>query len=155
MARYPDVQYINAFVSGSMAYQCAPAPKRKKVTLPKQKKKNKIVISVDPAALVGIALAFVCMIMLVGGFMRLQDAKAETAQLESYIADLKTENKQLQDTYDAGYDLEEVEKIAIAIGMVPKTEVTTVTIDTPITLEEPEEPTGWEAFWSFLTGLFA
>lgn len=154
MARYPEVQYINAYVSGSMAYQCAPATK-KKVTMPKQKKMNKIVIPVDPAALVGIVLAFVCMIMLVGGFMRLQDAKMETAQLESYVSGLQSENKQLQDTYNAGYDLEEVEKIAIAIGMVPKNEVTTVTIDTPVTLDEPEEPTGWEAFWNFLTGLFA
>ena len=66
MARYPDVQYINAYVSGSMAFQYAPVTK-KKVTLPKQKKKNKIVIPVDPAALVGIVLAFVCMIMLVFG----------------------------------------------------------------------------------------
>lgn len=155
MARYPEVQYINAYVSGSMAFQCAPQANSKKATLPKPRKKKRIILRVDPVAIVGIVLAFVCMTMLIGGFMRLQDARAEAAMLESYVADLETENQQLQEVYSAGYDLEEVEKIALAIGMIPRDEVTTVTIDAPVLLEEPEKPTGWEAFWSFLTGLFA
>ena len=155
MAMYPDVKYINAYVSGSMAYEYTAVSQKKNVTLPKPQKKKKIILRIDPVATVGIVLAFACMIMLVAGFMRLQDAQNEVEVLEHYVNDLKQENQKLQTAYDESYDLEEVEKIALAIGMVPKEEITIVTIDTPVMMEEEKTPSRWESFWMFLTGLFA
>lgn len=156
MARQPEVQYINAYVSGSMAYQLntVPVRKKKKVRLPKLRREKKIVVRLDPVAITGIAMAAVLLILLVVGFARLQDARAEAAALESYVSDLREENKQLQDTYSAGYDLEEIEKIAQAMGMVPQSQIPQVGIEVTVPQQEIQ-PTAWEAFCAFLTGLFA
>jgi cell division protein FtsL len=156
MARQPEVQYINAYVSGSIAYQLntMPARKKKKVTLPKPRREKKTVVRLDPVAICGIAMAAVLLVLLVVGFARLQDARAEAAALESYVSDLREENKQLQDTYSAGYDLEEIEKIAQAMGMVPQSQIPQVEIEVNVPQQE-SQPTAWESFCAFLTGLFA
>jgi cell division protein FtsL len=139
-----------------MAYQLntMPARKKKKVTLPKLRREKKTVVRLDPVAICGIAMAAVLLVLLVVGFSRLQDARAETAALESYVSDLREENKQLQDTYSAGYDLEEIEKIAQAMGMVPQSQIPQVEIEVNVPQQE-SQPTAWEAFCAFLTGLFA
>ena len=156
MARQPEVQYINAYVSGSMAYQLntIPVRKKKKVNLPKPRREKKTVVRLDPVAICGIAMAAVLLVLLVVGFSRLQDARAEAAALESYVSDLREENKQLQDTYSAGYDLAEIEKIALAMGMVPSSQVPHISMDVTVPQQEAE-PTAWENFCAFLTGLFA
>lgn len=156
MARQPEVQYINAYVSGSMAYQLntVPVRKRKKVSLPKPRREKKVVVRLDPVAIGGIVMAAVLLILLVVGFARLQDARAEAAAMESYVSDLREENKQLQDTYSAGYDLEEIEKIAQAMGMVPQDQIPQINIEVTVPQQE-SQPTTWESFCAFLTGLFA
>jgi len=156
MARQPEVKYINAYVSGSMAYQLntAPARKKKRVTLPKPRREKKVVVRLDPVAICGIAMAAVLLVLLVVGFTRLQDARAEAAALESYVSDLWEENKQLQDTYSSGYDLDEIEKVAQAMGMVPQSQIPQVEIEVNVPQQE-SQPTAWESFFAFLTGLFA
>ena len=66
MANRPEVQYINEYVSGTMAYQPARKPSRRmhNVQLPKPRKKKQNVILIDPVAVVGIAVAVVLMVML-------------------------------------------------------------------------------------------
>ena len=55
MARQPDIQYINAYVSGNIAYQMDVQPARKKrVRLPKPKAKKQMVLHVDPVAVLAI-----------------------------------------------------------------------------------------------------
>ena len=67
---------------------------------------------------------------------------------------LKAENLELKDTYAAGYDLEEIKEIVTAIGMVPKDEIPREEIH--VVIPQPQrEPSRWENFWSFVTGLFA
>jgi len=63
------------------------------------------------------------------------------------------ENAELMTAYQEGYDLEEVETMALALGMVPNTQVRTVRMDVPGVAEETSGP--WEQVWIFLTGLFA
>ena len=156
MARRPEVRYINTYVSGSMAYQyeTKPARKKKKVKLPKPRQEQKIVISVNPVAIMGIAVAAVFLIMMVVGLFRLQAATAEAAALESYVTAQQEKNRQLRDTYAQGHDLEESEEIARAMGMVPMSQVQHISTELTIP-EKPAEPTAWENFWAFLTGLFA
>jgi hypothetical protein len=139
-----------------MAYQLntIPVRKKKKVNLPKPRREKKTVVRLDPVAICGIAMAAVLLVLLVVGFARLQDARAEAAALESYVSDLREENKQLQDTYSAGYDLEEIEKIAQAMGMVPQSQIPQVEIEVNVPQQE-SQPTAWESFCAFLTGLFA
>ena len=59
--------------------------------------------------------------------------------------------------YREGYDLEEIREIALAMGMVPMEQLETVQISVPVVEaeEQAQEPSGWEAFCTFLAGLFA
>ena len=50
MAKQREIQYVNAYVSGSMAYKMAMPEQRKTAKLPKPRRKNLLVIHVDPAA---------------------------------------------------------------------------------------------------------
>ena len=156
MARQPEIQYINATVCGRSAYQIEPKPlrKKKRVQLPKAKREKMKVVAVDPVALVSIGVACTLFILLVVGFFRLQDARAETVALSNYVSSLQEQNSQLQDTYAAGYDLEEIEKIALAMGKVPASQVPQISVQVQLPAEA-EEPTAWESFCAFLTGLFA
>ncbi len=155
MARQPEIQYINAYVSGSMAYQLeAPARKKKQVRLPKMRRQRKTVIAVDPVAIGGIVIAAVMLVLLLVGFVRLETAKAEVQHLENYVHSLQQQTAELRDTYTSGYDLEEIEKIALAMGLVPSSQVPHISL--PVTVPQiEEEPTAWESFRAFLTGLFA
>ncbi|MBQ2785392.1 MAG: hypothetical protein IJF02_02700 [Oscillospiraceae bacterium] len=155
MARQPEIQYINAYVSGTMAYQLeAPARRKKQVKLPKMRRQKKTVIALDPVAIGGIVVAAAMLVLLLVGFVRLQDARAEVTQLQNYVSSLQQENATLQDTYTSGYDLNEIEKIALAMGLVPSSEVTQISVSVTVPHAEPE-PTAWESFCAFLTGLFA
>ena len=74
--------------------------------------------------------------------------------MEHYVLQLSAENKALENQYVTGYDLEEIEQTARALGMVSAEEVPAFSV----TVEEPqveEEPTFWEGIGTFLTGLFA
>ena len=155
MANKPEIRYINAYVSGSVAYQIEePVRKKKRVRLPKPRQAKKSVIAVDPVAVGSIMVAALLMVLLVVGFVRLQNARTEALALENYVSSLQQENQQLKDTYAAGYDLEEIEKIALAMGMVPASEVQQISLSVTVPEKTPE-PTAWESFCAFLTGLFA
>ena len=155
MARQPEIRYINAAVCGSSAYQLDIKPlRKKKAQLPKMKRQKKKVIAIDPVALMSIGVACVLFVLMVVGFCRLQDARAETAALSNYVSTLQEQNSQLRDTYESGYDLEEIEKIALAMGKVPASQVPQISVQVEVP-EKVEEPTAWENFYAFLTGLFA
>lgn len=156
MARQPEILYINAYVSGSTAFQmeAAPVRKKKRVKLPKMHQEKKRAIPVDPVAIGGIVVAVVMLVLLLVGFVRLQNARAEVIALENYVSALENKNQQLQNTYSSGYDLEEIERIALAMGLVPSSQVPQISLEIEIPHETPA-PTAWESFCAFLTGLFA
>ena len=71
------------------------------------------------------------------------------------FAQLQAENEALAAQYAAGYDLEAVEQMALALGMVPKEQVEQVSISVSVPQEIVEEPGLWERIYTFLTGLLA
>ena len=154
MARQPEIKYINAYVSGSMAYQLDIPERKKQVKLPKMRRQKKMVVALDPVAVGGIVVAVAMLVLLLVGVTRLQDARTEVVQLQNYVSYLQQENAELQDIYASGYDLEEIEKIALAMGMVPSSEVKHISVAVTVPYEE-SQPTAWESFYTFLTGLFA
>lgn len=155
MANQTDVRYINAYVSGSMAYMTQPKPVRKKVAvMPKFRIQKELVIAIDPVAIFGIVVAVAMAIVLLVGFMTLNQANEEARVMEAYVNSLQEQNAQLQDTYDNGYDLEQVRQIALAMGMVSVEDVPHISIEVNVPQEEVK-PTAWENFCTFLTGLFA
>ena len=155
MAMQPEIRYINAYVSGNVAYQPKKKPqKRPAVQLPKARKQQKFVIPVDMVAVCGIFAAVVLSVMLMVGVAQTFQAQKDAQAMEDYAISLQAENEQLRDTYTSSYDLEEIRQIALAMGMVPVEEVPhlQMQLTAPQTVQEP---TAWESFWAFMVGLFA
>ena len=157
MANKPEIRYINHYISGTAAPKLVPQPTRqKKPRLPKPQTRgnHELLLQVDPVAIAGIIVAVVLLVLMTVGVSRLYERRAEVSASAKYLELLQAENVQLKDTYTAGYDLEEIEKLALTLGMVPKD--TLVQEQIQVTLPRPvQQPSRWENFWSFVTGLFA
>ena len=157
MARKAEVRYINFYSAGSSAYKvdAMPIPQKKQtMPLPKQRKRKKILIHVDPIAVAGVFLALVMLIMMVVGLCQLGSAKKQAVQMQSYVLQLKEQNRALDMEYRAGYDPEEIRQIATQMGMVPIEQAQHIQISVPVA-EPAEKPTMWENVYTFLVGLFA
>lgn len=154
MTNYTEVRYINAYVSGTAVKQTAAKATAGKAVMPKFRRNKKVVIAVDPVAIFGMAVAFVMTVMLMVGFVTLNEINTEAAAMEQYVTALQEENVSLQATYDNGYDLDQVRQIAEAMGMVNIDEVPHISVAVNVPVQEAE-PTAWEAFVTMLAGLFA
>ena len=155
MAAKHDIRYVQYCTDGSSARKLAPAyPGAKPEKLPKAQKQKKLLIYVDPVAIAGIVVAAMMLLMMVIGIGSYNAAQQQTAQMESYVARLQAENDALTHSYASGYDLEEVEKMALALGMVPQEKVEHVSIEVSVP-QIGQKPSPWEQFTTFLAGLFA
>lgn len=154
MARYPEVRYIRYYTDGSAARELQmPAPRKKKSKLPAVRRRKVRAFRVDPLALCGIVMAAVMLVMMILGSVQLYGLQKENARMEGYIADLSTDHAELLHKYNTGYDLEAVEQTALAMGMIPAEEATTITIQVPGPVEDAEGV--WENFYAILAGIFA
>ena len=156
MARKAEVRYINFYSAGSSAYKvdAMPVTHKQAMPMPKQRKRKKILVRVDPVAVAGVFLAFVMLIMMVVGLFQLSSAKKQTFQMQSYVLQLQEQNTALNAQYHAGYDLEEIRLIATEMGMIPVEQAQQIQITVPVT-QPVEQPTVWETVYTFLVGLFA
>ncbi len=119
MANRVDVQYVRFYTDGSAAKKIAPAfPESKPVKMPRAKSKKRRLIAIDPVAILSLAVCLALVITLGIGVGKLQKAKQDNLQMARYVEQLSSENETLAQTYAAGYDLHEIEKTALALGMV-------------------------------------
>ncbi len=156
MAQNVDVRYVQFYTHGNTARRIAPAAIPVIGTLPKPKKRKLQRIYVDPVATLGIVVAVCMLVMMVVGISQLRIEQQKTAQMMSYVERLQQENASLQAEYMAECNMEEVEKAALALGMIPREDA----IFTPIEVELPEmedtqQASIWQRIGTFLTGLFA
>ena len=149
-----QVQYIRFDTVGSAARKPVPVSSAKKAVLPKPRKQKRKVVYVDPVAILGILVAVFMLIMMTAGIVEFLAVRQEAAQMEQYVSQLSSRNEELNREYESGYDLEAVERTALALGMVPKDQVETITIHVELS-QEMETVTLWEWIGTFLTGLFA
>ena len=155
MASQIDIKYIDFSTEGSTARKFVPVT-RNKVQLPEAKRRHRRVLVIDPLAIIGATLA-VCMLVLMGvGMFRLQAAKERNIQMAQYVDSLTEKNTSLQAQFEEVCDLEEVRQLALALGMIPKTQAP----QTGISMYIPQEtvtqtPSLWEQIGTFLAGLFA
>ena len=128
MAQNVDVQYVSFYNAGSSALKVSPVIPLKTLTLPKKKKVKKVILYIDPLALVAVTLALVMTVLLSVGFVQLTNAWNEEAAMASYVDMLQAENAALQAEYDQGIDPQVIEENALALGMIPAEEVSQVHI---------------------------
>lgn len=154
MAQRTDIRYIQFYTDGSAARKIAPVAPLKTIKLPKVKKQKRITVHLDPVAVLSIGMAIVMTVLIAVGMVQLNNARSEMQTMSAYVDTLREENTQLQQSYAEGYDLEQIEQTALALGLVPVEQVQHVRIALP-QIQQPEEPSSWERFTTFLAGLFA
>ena len=156
MVQKPKIQYVGQFyVHGSeaRALQLEQEKKKARTKLPLAQLEKIEKIYVDPVALIGIVVSVVMLITMAVGALQIQEDWEEYERVSAYVSQLKKENAQLTSSYRAGYDLEDIRVKATAMGMVPKSEVETMTV--AVALPEPEPVRSWadEVVW-FWNGLW-
>ena len=154
MAQLSKVQYVQYYTDGSAARKLAPKTPFKTGKLPQVKRQKRLTVYVDPVAVAGIAVALVMLVLMIVGVAQLRSAQQQTAAMTKYIETLEQENQLLQNTYESGYELEEIERLALALGMVPEDQVQHITLQPPVVHLQDASDDVWQ-FWAFLTGLFA
>lgn len=154
MAQRPSVQYVQFYTDGSAARKVETVTPLPVAKLPKARKLKRITLHIDPVAIGGIAMAVVMLVLMLVGVGQLISARQNVAQLENRVAVLQAEQRDLNVTYEGSLDIADVEKTALALGMVPKDQVKHVLMQVP---EVPQEktPGAWEQIYMFLAGLFA
>ena len=159
MVRKPEIQYVGQFyVYGSEAKQPEVREKiqKEKIQLPLPKFETIRKIQVEPVAIASIAIAMVLLFAMVLGITRIQSAWAEYGIMSDYVTQLEKTNAELNHSYHTKFDLAEVEAAARSLGMVPASELETisVTVTVPEAVEEPSFfETAWEDFKWFVDGL--
>ncbi len=155
MVQKPKIQYVGQFyVHGSEARKLEQPVKKNKTVLPLKKLQQIETIYVDPVALVGIAVAVLMLAVMLLGTMQLQEDWAEYKRLSGYVSNLNQENARLTQEYHDSFDLEEVRTKALALGMVPKSDVERRSVT--VRLPEPKpQISRIDEIRGFLEGLFA
>ena len=154
MAQRTDIRYVQFYTDGSAARKVAPVAPLKTIKLPKIKKQKRITLCIDPIAVASIGMALMMAVLIVVGVVQLNAARQDMQTMSAYVQTLQEENTQLQQTFNEGYDIEQVERTALALGLVPVEQVRHISVTLP-EIQEPVEPTAWEQFTTFLSGLFA
>ena len=154
MAQRTQVQYVQFYTAGSAARKVAPVKSMPTAKLPRVKKHKRITLHIDPIATAGILMAGIMLVLMTVGVIQLRQSQQNIAQLESRVDTLWQEQRELNATYEDSYNIVDVEKTALALGMVPKEQVKQVTMQVP-QIQPEKEPGAWEQIYTFLTGLFA
>ena len=155
MARKIDVLYVNGYTEGSAARKIAPAfPEAKPQRKPRARNKRRV-IAIDPVAIGSIIVAVFLLVMMVFGMTTYQNAVEDAQMMENYLHFLQNENEALSAQLWEDVDLAEVERTALALGMVPKDSIPVHRIQ----LQEPvpqESESDWlDQLVAILTNLFA
>ena len=158
MPRQPDIQYVQFYVDGTAARKLEtnrklqtqmPDPHKRRVT-----RRRKKVIAIDPLSVSAVLVAGVMLVSMAVGMMRLGTIDRETEKMEAYVVALQQENTTLRQTYQDGYDLEDIREKAVAMGLVPIVHNDRITIQAQVPVQQ-EEVTVWDQIGTFLAGLFA
>ena len=157
MNQKPKIQYVGQFyVHGSEARQLQPQEEKRqaKTRLPLARIQKIEKVYVDPVALLGIAVAVVMLVTMVLGAVQLKRDWDQYERVSAYVSELKRENASLNHAYRLSYDLEDIKSKALAMGMVPKSELQTMAVTVSVPKAQPEM-TRMEEIRFFLEGLFA
>lgn len=157
MANKPDIQYMY-YVPGSEArvieFKPAQKQRRARTVLPQEAPQKKTPLIFDRAAVCGLAVAAVMLVLIAVGLVQYRQVCNENTIMSDRIIQLQNEYVQLREEYEAGYDLEEIRTMADAMGLVSADQLRTITMRVEVPTPEAE-PTWWDNMCWFVEGLFA
>lgn len=160
MARKADIQYVHHYYTdGTAVRKVAVKTENKKKPLPLfepilMEPDRKITVKLDPLSMCATLVAAVLVVMMVVSLFQYSAAHRRNVELQEYVYTLSDENVRLEQKYEAGFDLEEIEVQALALGMIPIEQAQTVQVRAAVPAHSAE-PTRWERLQWFMSGLFA
>ena len=161
MARKADILYVHHYyTAGSAARKVAVKAEHKKKPLPlfeplmMAEPDQKVVVKIDPLSMAATLVAVVLVVMMVVSLFQYSAAYQRNVELQKYVYTLSDENIRLEQKYRSGFDLNEIEAQALALGMIPMEEAQTITVSGSVPAHEAE-PTRWERVQLFMSDLFA
>ena len=152
MARQAQIQYVSFYSAGSEARQIDIQPIKKKAGLPKPRRAKRPVVYVDPVAIAGSVVAVVMLVVMLVSLVHFGIVHNRQVELENYVSVLQEKNADLEETYYAGFDPEEIRQIALAKGMIPAEQAQVLRVEMPQPEPEMQES---QTLWTFLVDLFA
>lgn len=158
MASRVDVQYIQFYTEGTAAKKIAtPAPKKRVQEKPAAKRARRKVVRIDPVAVLSLAVCLALTITLGLGIGKVQQAKQDNARMAAYVENLTQKSEVLAQEYAAGYDLHEIEKTAMALGMVHSDQASHRGVTIQMADQTPAQPqmNFWQNLVAFFTNIFA
>ena len=161
MARKADIQYVHHYyTAGSAAKKVAVKVENKKKPLPlfeplmMAEPDQKVVVKIDPLSVAATLVAVVLVVMMVVSLFQYSAAYQRNVELQKYVYTLSDEHVRLNQKYQSGFDLAEIEEQALALGMIPIGEAQTIEIAASVPARTAE-PTRWERLQLFMSELFA
>ena len=159
MAEKTKIQYVSYYSVGSAARKVDLTRPIYEPAYPEletqPQRKRRIVVKVDPLALCSILVSVVMLVLMVAGVFQLYGAWQQEQALAAYVQELSAKNAELEQTYRDGYDLEQIEREALALGLVPVDQVQHITMRVEMPVQQQEELTFWQELTAFFDGLFA
>jgi hypothetical protein len=112
------------------------------------------VIRLNPIALCAMVVAAALLVAMAVGVVELAAVSARVEKTENYAAKLQGQYTELRKTYEAGYDLADIEEKALAMGMVPSDRVEHIVVRVEPKPVEPEM-SFWDEVRATIAELFA
>ena len=158
MASRVDIQYIQFYTEGSAAKKIAtPLPKKRVAEKSVARRAKRKVIRIDPVAILSLAVCLALAITLGLGIGKVQQAKQDNARMAAYVESLTQKSETLAQEYAAGYDLHEIEKTALALGMVHNDQASHRGVSIQMETETSVQPqmNFWQNLVVFFHSIFA
>ena len=159
MAEKTKIQYVSFYSAGSAARKIdLTRPVYEQPNYPEPtaqpQRKRRIVVRVDPLAVCSIVVSVVMLVLMVAGVLQLHSAWQQEQALAAYVEQLYAQNQELEETYRSGYDLEEIERKALALGLVPVDQVQHIRVQVEMPAQQ-QASSFWDEVTAFFGGLFA
>ena len=143
MARKYNDRYVRFYTFGSTA---AKVEQERSASLPEYNKPPKRKpIAFDPVAFVGCTVVVLLAVLMVVGFVRLHHTSVQVKQVQTQIMSLELEQQMLEERYEAGYDLNEIQAAAITMGMISAENANHVVVKVPAQVIEIPQTHWWES----------
>ncbi len=158
MAGRVDVQYVNFYTDGSAARKIAtPRPQKQVQEKPAAKRVKRKVLHLNPVAVFSLVVCLALFITLGVGMSKVQQANEENQRMAQYVEQLSQKSEELSKEYAASYDLHEIEKTALALGMVHGDQASHRGVAVQVEAEAPAQPQMgfWENVMAFFANIFA